>query len=266
MEGLTMISLGSYQYPRVIDEICNFDWQNVGGEDMTSVAHAYYFFSIQFRENLNIARSLHPHDGKLRQLEAEECDTSNLSPWPGVAMAGEKMNHDEFMRRTLNLMPIDEEPLQRFETIGQGYLSDMRQLDPAVRAASIASYEDGGLERVFKAILGFSAWNTPLLQAFEHFLAEHVRFDSDPEQGHGALSRHIKVDDRILPLWEGFRNLLVACVPGLLPKTTIGSVRLHELGDGFEAFPEGPERLVAHSPIHETAGVVVAHDDPVCHP
>lgn len=261
-----MTGPGSFQYPKVIDEICAFDWQGSSGEDMTSVARAYYFFSIQFRENLGIARSLHPHDEKLRQLEAEECNTDNLSPWPGVAVAGEKMNHDEFMRRTLDLLPIGEGPLLRFEAIGQRYLSDMRQLEPTVRAASIASYEDGGLERVFKAILGFSAWNTPLLQAFEHFLAEHVRFDSDPEQGHGALSRHIKVDDRILPLWEGFRKLLVTCVPSLLLNTVIGSVRPHELGNGFEAFPDGSERLVAHPPAHETAGIVVPHDDPVCHP
>ncbi|WP_428374287.1 hypothetical protein [Lichenicoccus sp.] len=260
-----MTSPRDFRYPQVIAEICNLDWQGISGEDMTSIAWAYHFFSIQFRENLKTARRLHPHDEKLRQLEAEECDTDNLAPWPGVAAVGEKMNHDEFMRRTLDLMPIDTVKFQRLQTIGHRYLREARALNATVRAASIASYEDGGLERVFKAILGFCDWNTPLLQAFEHFLAEHVRFDSDPDQGHGALSRHIEVDDRILPLWEGFRELLVTCVPSLLGKTATGSARLHELDNGFEALPQGAERVVAYAPVHATAGLVGAHDDPVCH-
>ena len=260
-----MTTMAPHHYMAVIDEICDFSWQDLTGADMTSVAWAYYYFSVQFRESLKTARSLHPHDAKLRQLEAEECDTDNLSPWPGVATPGEKMNHDEFMRRTLDLTSIETLTSSRFESIGRRYLADTRTLEAAVKAASIASYEDGGLERVFKAILQFSRWDTPLLQAFRHFLAEHVRFDSDPEQGHGALSRHIAVDDRILPLWAGFRELLVSCVPGLLRNSDI-STRPHELDDGNEAPSLGLERVVAYSAMHETAGFVVAHDDPVCHP
>nr|WP_321983115.1 hypothetical protein [uncultured Lichenicoccus sp.] len=258
-----MTTIAHYRYQAVIDEICDLDWRGLDNDGMTSVAWAYYYFSIQFRENLKTARSLHPQDAKLRQLEAEECETANLSPWPGVAESGEAMNHDEFMRRTLELVPIDRATSQRFEAIGRRYLAEVRALDATVRAASIASYEDGGLERVFKAILGHSGWNTSLLQAFRHFLAEHVRFDSDPEQGHGALSRHIAVDDRILPLWEGFRKLLVRCVPGLLNKRETTLARLHELGDGYEALPIGLERVGAHAGVHEAVGLLAAHDDPV---
>ena len=60
---------------------------------------------IQFRESLAEARRLYPADADLRRLEAEECATDNLSPWPGVAAAGERMDHDEFIRRTLALLP-----------------------------------------------------------------------------------------------------------------------------------------------------------------
>jgi hypothetical protein len=42
-----------------------------------------------------------------------------------------------------------------------------------------------------------------------------VRFDSDPEHGHGALSRHIPVTDDVLPLWIAFRDVLLACAPAL---------------------------------------------------
>jgi hypothetical protein len=61
-----------------------------------------------FRECLEIARKMYPDDERLLQLDHDERDTDNLSPWPGVAKAGEKMNHDEFMRRTLELAKIPE--------------------------------------------------------------------------------------------------------------------------------------------------------------
>src|ERR1700742_1086481 len=90
-----------FAYKQVIDEICAFDWVNLGRTDLTSVAWAYYYFSTQFRESLEAARSLYPKDELLLQLDRGERDTDNLSPWPGVANPGERMHHDEFMRRTL---------------------------------------------------------------------------------------------------------------------------------------------------------------------
>ena len=77
------------------------------------------------------------------------------------------------------------------------------------------SYEDGGLERVFRAILTARHWNGLLQQAFKHFLTEHIRFDSDPDQGHGALCRHLRPDDRVLRLWADFKRMLVEAVPRL---------------------------------------------------
>ncbi|MEA2759171.1 MAG: hypothetical protein QOH65_1784 [Methylobacteriaceae bacterium] len=206
---------GQRKFERVIGEICDLDWRGLSEQELTDLAWAYYFFSVQFRENLEIARGLYPNDSKLQQLEREECNTDNLSPWPGVANAGEKMNHDEFMRRLLQLSPIADERRSRLEEIGQSYLTSVRRMDLETRALSIASYEDGGLEKVFTSFLRAERWNGPLLQAFKHFVAEHVRFDSDPDQGHGALSRHLKPDDRILPLWEGFKQLVLDAIPTL---------------------------------------------------
>jgi len=201
-------------YEKVVDEISQLDWSGLTQDDLVDVAWAYYHFSVQFRENLQIACQLYPQD-KLQQLEQEECNTSNLSPWPGVAAAGEKMNHDEFMRRLLQLSPISEERRSNLERIGQSYLAEIREIDPTTRALSITSYEDGGLEKVFGAFLEARDWNGPLLQAFRHFVTEHIKFDSDPEQGHGALSRELAPDDRIMPLWIAFRDLLVQSVPKL---------------------------------------------------
>jgi hypothetical protein len=202
-----------YGYKNTVDEICQLEWATLTSEEMVAAACAYYYFSIQFRENLETARALFSDDVKLIQLEQEECNTSNLSPWPGVALPAEKMNHDEFMRRTLLLHAIPSEMSERAERAGAAYLAEVRGYDPMTRALSISSYEDGGLEAVFRAILQFQNWDNNLLRAFQHFLVEHVRFDSDPDAGHGALSRHLAPDDRVLPLWIAFKELFVACVP-----------------------------------------------------
>lgn len=203
------------RYERVIDGICELNWSSLTEDDLINATWAYYYFSVQFRENLQVARELFPDDPKLRQLEQEECNTDNLSPWPGVAAAGETMNHDEFMARLLTLTPIKADRKASLEALGQAYLAAVREAPRVAKALSIASYEDGGLEKVFRAFLTAQHWDKPLLQAFRHFLTEHIRFDSDPEQGHGALSRHITPDDRILPLWSAFKQLLVQAVPRL---------------------------------------------------
>jgi hypothetical protein len=208
-------NLDGFAYERVIDEICNLDWASLTQEDLINVAWVYYYFSIQFRESLEIARDLHPDDERLLQLDHGERDTDNLSPWPRVAATGERMNHDEFMRRTLELAEISESARHHLEDIGQSYLTKVCATDGKIRALALASYEDGGLERVFGSILKAQNWNDPLLQAFKHFLEEHIRFDSDPDQGHGALCRHLTPDDRVLPLWAEFRQMLVEAAPRL---------------------------------------------------
>ena len=151
----------------------------------------------------------------MQELELGECNTDNLSPWPGVADEGEKLDHDEFMRRLLDLSPGDRQRRSFIDGIGQRYLESIRQIDLDTRARSIASYEDGGLEKLFRAILTAPHWDSPLLQAFRHFLVQHIRFDEDPEQGHGALSRHLAPNDRILPLWQECKRLLVEAAPAL---------------------------------------------------
>ncbi len=171
---------------------------------------------MQFRECLEIARKLYPDDERLLELDRGERDTDNLSPWPGVAAPGEKMNYDEFMRRTLELTVISEDRRRDLMAIGNRYLSKICATDRDTMAMALASYEDGGLEKVFSAILTADGWDGPLLRAFKHFLSEHIRFDSDPNQGHGALCRHLTPDDRILPLWAKFEEMLIAAAPRLV--------------------------------------------------
>jgi len=209
-------SLGArFAHERVIDEICGLRWKVLTIDDLTDVARAYYYFSVQFRENLEIACHLYPDDSKIRQLKQEECNTDNLSPWPAVASDGEKVNHDEFVRRLLMLGAVNDMKQRRLDQIGQSYLEKVHKMDFIARASSIAAYEGGGLERVFRAILETQHWNSPLLQAFKHFLIQHIKFDNDPAQGHGALTQQLMVDDKILPLWVAFKVLLVEIVPKL---------------------------------------------------
>ncbi len=212
-----MQTVVDFAYEETIEQICHLNWPGLGQEDTIAAAWAYYFFSVQFRENLQIARILHPADEKLQDLEREECDTDNLSPWPGVAQPKEKLDHDEFMHRVLALTPVPDSKRLHFKAAGDRYLRMVRQTDATTRALSIASYEDGGLERVFRAMLTSPASEDPLLRGFRHFLSEHIRFDSDPTQGHGAMIRHLRPDDSILPLWVGFKDLLLELVPNLAP-------------------------------------------------
>ena len=209
------LNLETSAYQQVIGDICALDWRKLTHEDLIGVAWVYYYFSVQFRESLEIARQLYPDDAQLQELDRGERNTDNLSPWPGVASVGEKMNHDDFMRRTLGLSKISGRRQDNLESIGEAYLNNVRATDRKVRALALASYEDGGLESVFRAMLTAPQWDDPLLQAFKHFLVEHIKFDSDPAQGHGALCRHLPPDDRVAPLWEAFRQMLVKAAPRL---------------------------------------------------
>lgn len=199
----------------VVDEISDLRWAELTRNELVSVAHAYYFFSVQFCETVEIACERVPWDTKLLELRDGECMTDNLSPYPGVAEPGEKMNHDEFMRRAVAMSPRDAEETRRIDDLGQDYLAKARAVDPEIRVMSLPSYEDGGLTRVFGAVLDARDWDDPALAAFHHFLVGHINLDSNPDVGHGALCRHLVPDDRILPLWQAFRDLLVGAAPRL---------------------------------------------------
>ena len=198
-----------------IDQICKLNWQGLSSNELVDVAWIYYYFSVQFRENLEIARKLYPQDPCLEELDDGERDTDNLSPYPGVVAPGERVNHDEFMRRTLEITPIDNRRCDRLRKIGDSYLARTRAEDQFTRASSLSSYEDGGLERVFRSILQAPHWKDPLLLAFRHFLEKHIELDSDPEQGHGSLSRHLKPKARVTELWTAFKDSLIQAVPAL---------------------------------------------------
>ena len=199
----------------IVEEICNLNWRGLSLDDLIDVAWAYYYFSIQFRENLEIARELLPDDHQLHELDRGERDTDNLSPYPGVVVAGERVNHDEFMRRTLQLTAIDDIRRRRLETIGEDYLNKVRAADNWTKATCLASYEDGGLERVFRSMLQARHWDDPQLQSFNHFLEKHIEFESDVENGHGGLCRHLMPGEQVSELWTAFKESLVRAVPTL---------------------------------------------------
>jgi hypothetical protein len=214
MDGISR-SGADYRFKEVIGEICDLGWSGLDEAEVIDAAWAYYFFSVQFQENMEVARALYPDDPKLQDLESEESNTDNLSPWPGVAAEGEKMNHCVFMRRVLELAPVSDDKRYRFEAAGARYLERIHGMEKHTRALSIASYEDGGLERVFGAMLKSPPADSPVVQGFRYFLFAHIQFDSNPEGGHGALARHLAPDDRVLPLWSAFYDLLVGFVPAL---------------------------------------------------
>ena len=94
------------RYQRVIDEISNLNWRGLQREELMIACRAYYYFSKQFVDAVDIACDLYPSDQNLISLREGECDTDNLSPYPGIAEKGEKMNHDEFMRRVVEFCEL----------------------------------------------------------------------------------------------------------------------------------------------------------------
>jgi hypothetical protein len=200
------------RYQRVIEDIDQFNWRQLEREELMSVCRAYYYFSSQFVEAVHIACGLFPSDQKLIELREGECDTNNLSPYPGIAEKGERMNHDEFMKRVVGSASLDPATRDRVDNLGREYLAEVSRMDPLTRAMSLSSYEDGGLETVFRAMLTSPDWNEPSLGAFRHFLVEHIKLDSGE---HGSLCRHLVADDRILPLWRAFADLLTGAAPRL---------------------------------------------------
>jgi len=184
------------RYQRVIDEIVDFSWQGLKRTELLAACRAYYYFSKQFVDAVHIACDLYPADQN------------------GIADKGEKMNHDEFMRRVIESASLDEVTRERVDGLGREYLAEVSRMDRLTRAMALSSYEDGGLEAVFGAMLRAPDWNEPSLGAFKHFLVEHIKLDSG-EGSHGSLCRHLVADDRILPLWAAFKNLVVAAAPRL---------------------------------------------------
>jgi hypothetical protein len=207
--------LRAHSYRRIVDEICALDWSSLSRDEVVNTAWAYYYFSVQFCETVGIARRLYPDDRSLEELDAGERNTDNLSPCPGVVVVGERVDHDEFMRRTLQLETIDPARKRRLKAIGASYLEQIRAVDDETRVLSLASYEDGGLESVFRAILRAGRWDGPLLHAFRHFLEGHIALDGDPEHGHGALCRRFTPSAEVHGLWAAFKKLLIAGAPGL---------------------------------------------------
>jgi len=208
--------IGARSYQTVIDDICDLNWAGLTRDEVINTAWTYYYFSVQFCQNVGIARALFPDDERLEELDAGERNTDNLSPCPGVVAVGERVDHDEFMRRTLALEPIDPARELRLRAIGEAYLEKVRATGDLTRALSLATYEDGGLERTFRAILQARHWDGPLLHAFRHFLEGHIMLDSDPDHGHGSLCRHIGPSKEVDDLWLAFKESLVAGAPGLV--------------------------------------------------
>jgi hypothetical protein len=219
MEPLTdsgctsVIGTNDAQFTKIIGDICALSWENIDRAELFSVMQVYYYFSIQFRQNLEIACNMFPEDEKLHTLYVAECNTDNLSPWPGISMNGENLDHDEFIRRALLLQP--ELRSRDLDELGMLYLSKIHSVDDLSRAKSIASYEDNGLSRVFLSILSSPDWRGSGLQAFKHFLEKHIEFDGDGEESHGLLSRHLLADDSVVPLWGAFHELMLSAAPRL---------------------------------------------------
>lgn len=112
------LSETTYRYLAVVDEIEALNWRSLSRDELMAACAAYYYFSVQFVQAVHIACELYPSDHSLIELRGGECDTDNLSPYPGIAQPGERMNYDEFMRRTVAMSSLGSGERRRIRRLG----------------------------------------------------------------------------------------------------------------------------------------------------
>jgi hypothetical protein len=109
---------GGFAFEGVINQICRMPWAKISNHEVLKIAKVYYYFSVQFRENLAIACLLYPRSENLQKLYREECHADNLSPFPGITAVGERINHinhDEFLKK---ITPITDSSTRMYAREG----------------------------------------------------------------------------------------------------------------------------------------------------
>ena len=192
----------AFAFESVIDGICAMPWERLSGDDILCVAKAYYFFSIQFRENLEIACGLRPRDANLRSLRQGECDTDNLSPYPGVTAPGERLDHDEFMKRLLAMQPLDADSF--IGNLGRAYLGRVRDMAPMARGHQHRQLRGRRLEpgvcgdAARARLAGAGAAGVPLFPRTAHPLRHRRQWRAwQPQPSPAAQRQHPAAMDRI---------------------------------------------------------------------
>ena len=113
--------------------------------------------------------------------------------------------------RLLTLQPMGD--VAAIERAGAVYLAKSRAMTITSWPRASPAMKMAACRPSFGAMLRAPSWTGAGQRAFRHFLEKHIEFDSDEDAGHGALSRHIPVDDSILPLWVAFEDILRCAVP-----------------------------------------------------
>ena len=192
------------------------NWRRLSIGELIDVAWAYYFFSIQFRENLLIARELLPDDAQLEQLGSRRkgygqfislsrgcrrrgaSGSRRVHAESVVADADRRASAAIASRRSARLISAKSAPL----TVGQG-----PRASRAMRT--------GVLRKCSGACCRPRIGRIPCSQGFKHFLEKHIEFDSDVENGHGGLCRHLPPNEGVRELWTAFKESLIQVAPAL---------------------------------------------------
>ncbi len=206
--------------PLAVCEIAAMNWVALSPDERVDVAWTTYFFSVQCRESLNAALQVHPDHEGLKHYAQAVCQTTNLSPWTGVASPGEAMHHDEFLRRVLTREPVCQERRARLQRLGAAYLVTTRGLNAPVKAMGVLSYLTGGLDAVYRTIQSTAQGEGELMRGFRYFLTEHVRLvHASQAELPSASSAGSNDGDSAGLMWTAFRDLLLQTVPSLSPQS-----------------------------------------------
>ncbi len=182
-------------HKNVIDEIKQLRWERLSASELQVLTILAAYAAREFAESLRIALRLYPESSELREMASGELETSNLQ-FGDYSQPGDHANFLWHFINKHNLTELHPEAVRAGET----YLAKVRELPDEIRAMSIISRERE-LPQIFERILEARDWSMPILEAFHHYLKEHIRLDS-MEGGHADLLSSFIVTNEITVFYK----------------------------------------------------------------
>lgn len=200
------------QYLNTVARIRNVRWDLADTSDLLSLMLLGAYTAEEFAESLRIATRLKP--SAFEEMARGELDTTNIQFDDYVGPG----DHSAYLWHFIEKHGVCLKCSMSVRLAGERYVQFVRRLPEPVRLMSIVSREQE-LPGIFSAILKAPGWNDlPELEAYRHYLSEHIRLDSG-SGGHADLLSSLEVDDSVSSFWEA-RLQMYCSIPGLMIRSS----------------------------------------------
>jgi len=172
-----------------ISQIANFNWSKMSIYDILylSLTTAY-----EFAESLRIAQKFYPENKDIAAVASGELLTDNLY-YENYRRPGD---HADYLAYFFVRKNLGRRVSLKAQVSADIYLIKCESFTDGQRAMSIISREQE-LHKIFEKIVSSHNWKSNSLDFYEHYLLEHIRFDSQ-EGGHGDLLSKLPLNEKYL--------------------------------------------------------------------